>query len=167
MDYRNAITSVEHFQSALKDLLHRARKNLERDDWLAETALLYGSSTCRQLLIIGVTAEQTNAHLKNEVRNGNYETVIFIALAAVHGNVGKEGDTPIYRGTGKMKEMASIGDARLAVLVEGTHRDFGAYAAHVEFKREGAGRFVFLTTACGPLKGGVVGDLWPKRTLNS
>lgn len=167
-NHKNCITSVEHFRHELRAVLERAKQNLERDDDLANIALLSGASASRHLLVIGATPDVVNAHLKEEVRHGSYESVVFIALAAVAVNRGNDGGRPLYRAAGQAVDFASISDdAQLAIVVEGSHRDFGCHAAHVEFRREAEHRFSFGKSDCGPLSGGAVADLWPKKKLNS
>lgn len=163
----NRVTSVEQFRDELQGLLQRARKNLERDDGLANVVLLNGREMCRQLMIVGsVPGEIANRHLKCEVRQGNYEFVIFIGLA-VTGPGGGADSEMIYRATSSIDDIGPMEKATLCIVVEGSHRDFGCHAAHWEFRRNGERVFSFGMKQAGPLAGGIVADLWPKRRLNA
>jgi len=165
---QNRITSVDQFRHELRAVLERARKNLERDDGLANVALLHGHpGACKKLLLLNIPSNAVNARLKLEVQHGNYESVVFVTLAA-WATRGPSDAPTLYRATSSLSDLGiPLDEAKLCVVVEGSHRDFGTHAAHIEFRREGENRFVFGKSDCGPLTGGVLNDLWPKRKLNS
>lgn len=164
---QNRITSVTQFRQELQGLLERARKNLVKDKGLGNVALLSGYPVSKQLLLYDCASELVSARLKSEVRHASYESVAFIALAAV-ATKGSDDGEPLYRPTTSMKDLGvPLTEAAWCIVVEGSHRDFGNHATHVEFRQGDDKDFVFGRTGCGALSGGVLAGLWPKKSLNA
>lgn len=163
---QNRITSAEQFRDELQAVLDRAQENLIRDDGLANIALLRGYPVLKQILFIGSQSEEITEHLRGETRHGSYESAMFITMAVVKRTGGEEVCQPLYRATSAVVDLGPLENATLCVMVEGAHRDFGNYASHWEFRREGEKQFVFGKRGCGTLVGGVLTNLWPKKRLD-
>jgi hypothetical protein len=159
---KNRVTSERQFRGELMRLLQRAIANLTRDGDLHAIALMEGYPMCKQIAFINIPAEEGAKRLREETRDGDYESVIYITTALVREVEGGEG--PLYRYMRSLEEFGGLEGAARAILIEGAHRQFGTHAAHVTFRPDGVEHFMFGEPHCGPCASPMVlQGLWAAR----
>lgn len=164
---RNEITCIDHFRSVLMSLLDRAKRCLENDDDLQCTALIRSNTGMQQVLGLNVSIDQLADAVRHRVaEHPHSEYVVFLGLVLIRGD---GTDATSYTVVRRYSEFrATGGPAAMAILIEGSHRDFGEHAAHICFNRIGEKRFSFSEAMTGEMKTSrTLAGLWPKRRLNS